>query len=42
MPRIAEASGHLAGQLMALIERSQRQQAGIMVIWPPEKSALMG
>ncbi len=28
-PRIAKASGHLAGQMMALIERSQRQQTGI-------------
>jgi hypothetical protein len=26
---IAEASGHLVGQMMALIEGSQRQQAGI-------------
>ena len=29
MPRIAEASGHLAGQMMALIKRSQWQQTGI-------------
>jgi len=26
MPRIAEASGHLVGQMMALIEGSQRAQ----------------
>jgi hypothetical protein len=29
MPRIAKASGQLVGQIMALIECSQRQQASI-------------
>jgi hypothetical protein len=42
LSRIAKASGPLAGQMMTLIEGSQRQQTGVTVIWPSEKSARMG
>ena len=42
LPRIAEQRGQIAGQMMALVEGAQRQQAGVAADLPAGKIGVNG
>ena len=41
-PRVAEPRGQIAGQMMALVEGAQRQQAGVAADLPAGKIGVNG